>query len=404
MSVLGSPQVAAVRPPDNLVDVNLFAGAGGLAVGLKMAGFSPFHFYELDKHCCATLRTNSNDRSSLDGTVFECDVREVDWRKLGIRVRLLAAGTPCQPFSLAGKHRAQEDGRNLFPEVMRAIRELRPMAVLLENVRGLLRQAFQPYFEYILRQLECPSLKPKSQELWRSHDERVRRHQCSVGYEPEYQVCWRLVDAADYGVPQNRHRVIIVATRSDLPPYRFPARTHSRNALVRSQRSGEYWERRGIPKPEALPGNGSAVGPDDGLLPWVTVRDALAGLPEAGSGGSKEFDNHRAIPGARVYAGHNGSVLDWPSKAIKAGVHGVPGGENVLVLDDGRVRYYTLREAARLQTFPDTHVFEGARIHVTRQIGNAVPCLLALAVGRPLYALVNESVGGGGGDGTRGGI
>ena len=101
--------------------------------------------------------------------------------------------------------------------------------------------------------------------------------------------------------------------------------------------------------------------------------------------------NHWIIPGAREYLGHSGSTLDWPSKTIKAGVHGVPGGENTILDNDGVFRYYTLREAARIQTFPDQHFFKGARIHVTRQLGNAVPCLLAAKVATPLLSLVAQS-------------
>jgi DNA (cytosine-5)-methyltransferase 1 len=95
--------------------------------------------------------------------------------------------------------------------------------------------------------------------------------------------------------------------------------------------------------------------------------------------------NHWDITGARSYRGHTASKLDWPSKTIKAGVHGVPGGENTFVDDKGRFRYYTLREAARIQTFPDSHVFCGARADITRQIGNAVPCVLAEVIAKPLH-------------------
>lgn len=374
------------------LDVDLFAGAGGLAVGIGMAGFKPVELYELDSHSCETLRQNiSCPTPSLFGKVHEGDVSKVKWRHLASPVRLLAAGSPCQPFSLGGKHLAEHDGRNLFPEVIRAVRELRPAAVLVENVRGLLRTTFRPYFEYLLRQLECPSLRPKPHELWVSHDKRIRRQQCSLGYEPEYHVSWRLVDAADYGVPQNRQRVFLVATRLDLPPYQFPKPTHSKNALVWSQQFGDYWIRHCLQKPkERFQTNGDTP-TQDGLLPWVTVRDALAGLPKPSPAESGSSMNHWAIPGARVYAGHAGSILDWPSKTIKAGVHGVPGGENV-ILDGGKVRYYTLREAARIQTFADTHVFSGARIHVTRQIGNAVPCRLASSLTAPLLNILQAGI------------
>jgi DNA (cytosine-5)-methyltransferase 1 len=120
----------------------------------------------------------------------------------------------------------------------------------------------------------------------------------------------------------------------------------------------------------------------------MTVRDALSNLPKPEGKSEDASMNHWIIPGARAYPGHEGSTLDWPSKTIKAGVHGVPGGENTIVMDDGTVRYYTLREAARIQTFPDQHHFAGARIHVTRQLGNAVPCLLATKVAEPLFELL----------------
>ncbi len=373
-----------------MIDIDLFAGAGGLAVGLREAGFSPTHFFEIDKHSCATLQHNSALReSTIVGPVREVDVQGMDWSHFGLPVRLLAAGTPCQPFSLAGNHLAENDGRNLFPEVMRAIRELRPSVVLLENVKGLLRDTFRPYFDYIRRQLEYPSVKPRKRELWNSHDRRIWRHQCAAGYEPEYHVGWRLLDAADFGVPQVRQRVFIVATRSDLPTYRFPNMTHSRSALLRSQWTGEYWDKHSVPRSKILASDETLFDCENGKLPWVTVREAFEGLPDSAVDERQALMNHWDIPGARLYRGHVGSVLDLPSKTIKAGVHGVPGGENTLVEYNGSVRYFTLRETARLQTFPDTHFFEGARMHVTRQIGNAVPCRLATVVARPLYDLAS---------------
>jgi DNA (cytosine-5)-methyltransferase 1 len=125
-------------------------------------------------------------------------------------------------------------------------------------------------------------------------------------------------------------------------------------------------------------------------MPWITVRQALKGLPKPTNNESDAWMNHWIIDGARTYGGHSGSSLDWPSKTIKAGVHGVPGGENTLIDSTGRFRYYTLREAARLQTFPDNHFFSGARIHVTRQIGNAVPCALATILGQALHPLTSR--------------
>jgi len=390
-----APRVPAGRAPSpDWIDIELFAGAGGLAVGLSDAGFGPANLYEVDENSCATLRLNTSGRNATisHGTVFEADVAELKWSDITSPVRLLAAGTPCQPFSLAGKHGAYDDGRNMFPHVFRAVRSLRPAAVFLENVRGLLRPNFLPYFDYILAQLECPSIAPRKDELWRDHFARIKRHRCSPGVAPEYNVVWRLVDAADFGVPQNRHRVFIVATRAGLPSFAFPQATHSKHALIHSQDSGEYWEMRGLPRQRLVYSNGTMpLDLEDKRLPWRTVRDALAGLPAPAKAPSETTINHWLIPGARAYAGHSGSALDWPSKTIKAGVHGVPGGENTVVDGKGTIRYYTLREAARIQSFPDSHVFSGSRAHVTRQIGNAVPPTLSAVLARPLYELLQDT-------------
>lgn len=383
-----------LRSADVHRHIELFAGAGGLAIGCKQAGFPAAQFYEIDKHSCATLRHNIESKTpTLAGEVHEGGVENVEWDKTPGPVRLLAGGAPCQPFSLGGRHLAWKDGRNLFPEVFRAMRHLRPDALLLENVRGLQRPDFRPYLEYVLCQAADPCIAPASvEETWQEHLVRIRRHQGARNYTPEYHVFWGVFNAADFGVPQCRYRVFIVATRANLPRYIPPEATHSQAALVRAQRTRCYWEQRGLRKPRQLPGgSGQLELEGDGKLPWVTVRDALDSLPQPAACSREAEMNHWTIPGARSYSGHSGSVLDWPSKAIKAGVHGVPGGENSLIDERGKFRYYTLREAARVQTFPDQHLFSGARIHVTRQIGNAVPCELARAIARPLYQLLESN-------------
>ena len=222
-----------------------------------------------------------------------------------------------------------------------------------------MRPSFRPYFDYIVRQLECPSFAPKSSEAWFDHELRLRAHQVSLGYEPEY----RFFNAADFGVPQHRCRVFIVATRRGFSPFEFPEPTHSRTALLQARRTGVYWERNEVPKARRTPV------PDDetesivpvGKLPWVTVRDALHGLPKPAATENSAWMNHWQIPGARSYSGHTGSDLDWPSKTIKVGVHGVPGGESTLIDDRGMFRYYTLHEAAHISSFPATHSSPDAR-------------------------------------------
>ena len=119
--------------------------------------------------------------------------------------------------------------------------------------------------------------------------------------------------------------------------------------------------------------------PPDGKA-WRTVRDALVGLPDPQSHAAKRFKDHSFQDGARVYPGHTGSPLDLPAKTLKAGDHGVPGGENMMVRSDGSVRYFTIRESARVQTFPDGYVFHGSWTETMRQLGNAVPVLLGQVV------------------------
>ena len=130
------------------------------------------------------------------------------------------------------------------------------------------------------------------------------------------------------------------------------------------------------------------------IRPWRTLRDALKGrldgemfmpLPEPREGiDYPGVTNHVGIPGARLYKGHSGNPLDWPAKTIKAGVHGVPGGEHVICLDNGDHRYMTVRECARVQTFPDSWFFAGPRSEASRQIGNAVPVRLARIMGEAI--------------------
>jgi DNA (cytosine-5)-methyltransferase 1 len=148
--------------------------------------------------------------------------------------------------------------------------------------------------------------------------------------------------------------------------------------------TGEYWERHSIVKrkrPKPTKKDLSVIAKSDLFTankePWLTVRDALIGLPEPTIRGTETWQNHILIPGARSYSGHTGSPLDEPSKTLKAGDHGVPGGENTIVIENATVRYLTVREAARIQTFPDEYFFPGAWTESMRQLGNAVPVKLA---------------------------
>jgi DNA (cytosine-5)-methyltransferase 1 len=326
--------------------------------------------------------------------VIEADVRSLKYSEFGSDLDLVAGGVPCQPWSLGGRHKGQDDRRNLFPEMIRAVRETQPKAVLVENVKGLLRQSFSGYFEYILLSLSYPELSMKSGETWERHLKRLEQHHTS-GRESGlvYKVAFRLLNAADYGVPQRRERVFIVAFRSDLPAeWSFPEPTHAKEALaIAKWITGEYWDRHSISKrkrPSPAPSDIAAASKGDifaaNSKPWLTVRDALLGLPQPTIKASADWHNHVLIPGARSYAGHTGSPWDEPSKTLKAGDHGVPGGENTIQLEDGSVRYFTVREAARIQSFPDEYFFPGAWTESMRQLGNAVPVDLAELVARSI--------------------
>lgn len=363
--------------------IELFAGGGGLLLGSSLAGFSHKLAAEWNHDACETLRQNIRlNNPLLHGLeVVEGDVRAIDWSAIPEGIDLLAGGPPCQPFSLGGLARAALDSRDMFPAMTNVIAHLKPRAFICENVRGLTRASFSDYYSYILMRLQHPLVVARENETWREHYDRLcREHTDGCHDDLRYEVIPTVVDAADYGVPQRRSRVIIVGFRSDVHAnWAFPAPTHSKAALEYSKATGEYWERHGIKPPYETNRNVLPIKADS-LKPWRTVRDALSGMPDPLIGGVEGWLQHERRANARSYPGHTGSVLDQPSKALKAGVHGVPGGENMFISDSGEMRHYTTREAARIQGFPDLYSFYGSWTESMRQIGNAVPVELARIV------------------------
>lgn len=362
--------------------VELFAGGGGLALGTCLAGFSSEVVAEWDRRACSTLRTNflQSGSGAAPHHVIEGDIRHIDWSIVSPGIDLVSGGPPCQPFSAGGLGRAAEDERDMFPATAEAIRVLQPRAFIIENVRGLTRSAFSEYFSYIKLRLAHPEIKSRHGESWSEHHARLVKEHKHAQSDIRYEVSSTLVNAADYGVPQQRWRVFIVGFRQDQHVnWSFPQRTHSAGSLRLAQDEGTYWEKHQIATSDRQPIRAAIKLEDHLLKPWRTVRDALEGLPKPGSG---RVANHVLQPGARIYPGHTGSYIDAPSKALKAGVHGVPGGENMIRYADGSVRYFTIREAARIQTFPDSYHFDGPWSEAMRQIGNAVPVLLAEKVAR----------------------
>jgi DNA (cytosine-5)-methyltransferase 1 len=387
--------------------IELFAGAGGLGIGTSLAGFHPVLVVERDPYCCDTIRKNQSRKFDpvASWPLEQVDVRAVDFKAHEGQIQLVTGGPPCQPFSIGGKHRAYDDTRDMFPQAVRALRETKPLAFIFENVKGLTRQTFRNYFEYIRLQMIHPDVTIQSDETWADHLARLEQHETAGSrHGLHYNVVVHLANAANYGIPQKRERVFFVGFRHDLGiAWSFPRETHSANALAWAQyRSGEYWERHGVDwhdrvTSERLRSRAWSTDEPQVLRPWRTVRDAIHDLPdpEAHKQLSARFHNHRFQGGARSYKGHTGSPLDEPAKTLKAGVHGVPGGENMLLKPDGSVRYFSVRESARLQTFPDDFLFHGSWTEAMRQLGNAVPVDLARIVAEDVMRHLEMQCGDG---------
>lgn len=384
--------------------VELFAGGGGMALGMFNAGFEHEQLIELDPRACKVLESNAERSPNLwkKENVRNMDVH--DWLKeaprLGlVDIDLVAGGPPCQPFSISGAHAGESDGRNGFPAAVETVRALRPKCFVFENVLGLLRPSFKPYYDYIFDQLSKPSVKPKTGggEHWTEHHARIlRTKRAGLTYRVHRQV----IEAANVGVPQTRKRVFLIGIREEVPGWDrwtdVPL-THDRDALLRDQWViGSYWKRHGIKRPETpelYRARVEALRSADELVerkPWRTTRDAIAALPKPSDGkDAPDVLNHRGIPGARTYPGHQGGWIDWPAKTLKAGVHGVAGGEGMIRLRNGSVRYLTVRESARIQTFPDNYEIPGTRTAAMRALGNAVAVDVAEIIGKKLRVLLH---------------
>jgi DNA (cytosine-5)-methyltransferase 1 len=318
-----------VRPPkmmNSLTVVELCAGAGGQALGYDQAGFEHAGLIEIDKHACATLRLNRpnwnvihRDLTGFDGRVFK-------------GVDLITGGLPCPPFSVAGKQLGKGDERNLFPTAIRLVDEIRPRAVMIENVRGILDAVFEDYRCYVGKEL------------------------AKLGYEP----AWKLMNASDFGVPQLRPRVVFVAVRKDLTEhFSWP------------QPSGAPMKTVGETLYDLM-----AAGGWKGARAWAQRANEIAPTLVGGS--------HK----------HGGPDLG-PTRARKAwaalGVDGLGIANEVPGRDFVGMPRLTVRMAARIQGFPDDWHFAGGKTQTYRQVGNAFPPPFARAVAQKLRECLTAS-------------
>ena len=307
--------------------VEVCAGAGGQALGLERAGFSHEALVEINEHCRATLALNRPAWNVVEGE--HADLRNFDGRPYN-GVDLLAGGLPCPPFSVAGKQLGEADERNLFPDILRVVREIRPQAIMIENVRGFLSDVFSDYRRKLKRQL------------------------VGLGYRTD----WRLFNASDFGVPQLRPRVVIVAIRRD----RF---------------DGFSW-----PTPD---GAGAATGGE-------TLHDLVAanGWRQASKWARQADDIAPTIVGGSTK--HGGPDLG-PTRARQAwatlGVDGRGVADEAPTRDFVGSPRLTVRMVARLQGFPDDWAFSGRKTAAYRQVGNAFPPPVAEAVAKNIHAALS---------------
>lgn len=310
----------------DLTSLELCAGAGGQAIGIEAAGFRHIALVEYDKHACATLRANSQ-KHGLGWNVIQADLNHWDPREYEGQVDLLAGGLPCPPFSRAGKQLGEDDERNLWPAALRIIGEVKPRAVMFENVRGILDAVFE---DFRTRFSTAPELR-------------------------DYVAGWKMLNACDFGVSQLRPRVVFVAIRKEYarswswprpnvePPPSVGERIFDLMA-TRGWRGAKRWKNQASEiAPTVVGGSLKHGGPDLGP---TRARREWASLGVDGLGIADE-------PPARDFVG---------------------------------TPRLTVRMVARLQGFPDDWEFVGGKTAAYRQVGNAFPPPVAEAVAQRIYA------------------
>lgn len=330
--------------------IDVFAGAGGLSLGLVAAGFVPIVASEMEKDALGTY--SAAHAKYLPGASLELlagDIKDHDFRTFRGNVAIVAGGPPCQPYSLGGHRRGEDDTRDGIPEFVRVVREVQPDAFLMENVPGLASGAQKSRLQAILIELE------------------------SLGYDVE----WRLLRAADFGVSQLRKRLIIVGTRGGA--FRWPSPSNGQDAPA-------PW----IAAREVLD-MGKVLGDANDSKVTFALRPDLRPSPWDGhlwNGGGRPINPDGLAPTLLATMGGNKTPwIDGLGIVPEYHAHLQSGGKPRVGVVPG-ARRITVLEAARVQTFPDDMPWVGSRSSRYRQIGNAVPVCLAKAIGDSMAACV----------------
>ena len=341
---------AAIRPNRPYKLLELFAGAGGLAIGMEQAGFESVLLNEIDAAACKTLRKNRPNWNVVEG-----DIAKLDFTLYRDQIDILSGGFPCQAFSYAGKKLGFEDTRGtLFFEFARAVKETNPKVFVAENVRGLL-----------------------------AHDEgRTLAAITDIIGELGYElVPLRVLKAVFYKVPQKRERLFLIGIRKDLAnkvEFRWPSPYHRILTLQDALKAGELYEN-DVPQSagQQYPQRKAEIMaqvPAGGY--WKDLPDAL----------QREYMQKSYFLGGGKTGMARRLAWDEPSLTLTC----APAQKQTERCHPEETRPLTVREYARIQTFPDDWQFEGSLGAQYRQIGNAVPVNLAYAVGRALVRLLND--------------
>lgn len=330
--------------------IELFAGTGGLAIGMEKAGFESVLLNEIDKHACNTLRKNRPSWNVVEG-----NISQIDFTPYCDQVDALSGGFPCQAFSYAGNKRGFEDTRGtLFFEFARAVKETNPKVILAENVRGLLKHDDGKTLE---------TMKQIIDEL---------------GYE---LVEPRVLKAMFYQVPQKRERLLLVGIRKDLnhlAKFNWPSPYHRIMTLKDALKKGELYNSDvSISKGQTYPEKKKKV------LQLVPQGGYWRDLPE-------KLQKEYMMKSYYLGGGKTGMArrLSWDEPSLTLTC--APAQKQTERCHPEETRPLTVREYARIQTFPDDWRFTGSITSQYKQIGNAVPVNLAYAVGRALIRLLND--------------